>query len=159
MKQQPSRLQRELKQVRPFRSRSTELILAITRTADSLQRHTTDLLAPHGVTSQQYNVLRILRGARGEPMATLDIADRLIQRTPGITRLLDRLEEKRLVRRERGTDRRQVHCFITEAGLELLASLDDPIDRFDDMAIGLVTARDMAKAIAVLERIREKLDG
>lgn len=159
MNDHPSRLQRELKQARPFRTRSTELVLAITRTADSLQRHLTDLLAPYGVTSQQYNVLRILRGARGEPMATLDIADRLIERTPGITRLLDRLEEKRLVRRERGTDRRQVHCWITDAGLELLASLDGPVDGFDDMAAGLVSDRDTATAIAVLDRIREKLDG
>lgn len=157
MPRQPSRLRRELQQLRPFPSDSAELIVGILRTADALHRRLAELLAPSGVTPQQYNVLRILRGAHGEPMATLDIAERLIERTPGITRLLDRLEEKHLVRRERGTDRRQVHAWITDAGLELLASLDETADRFDDTAAGLVSRRDAATAIAVLDRIRAKL--
>jgi DNA-binding MarR family transcriptional regulator len=80
-----------------------------------------------GITSQQYNVLRILRGA-GLGGPTLDIAERMIEQAPGITRLLDRLEGKKLVRRERPSDnRRQVLCFITKPGLDLLHKLDTPV--------------------------------
>jgi len=73
-------------------------------------------------------VLRILRGAGQQGTPTLEIADRMIQKNPGITRLLDKLEAKHLVRRKRcPEDRRQVLCWITEAGLRLLADLDKPM--------------------------------
>jgi DNA-binding MarR family transcriptional regulator len=80
-----------------------------------------------GITSQQYNGLRILRGA-GLGGPTLGIAELMIEQAPGITRLLDRLERKKLVRRERPSDnRRQVLCFITKPGLDLLHELDTPV--------------------------------
>src|SRR5881394_2146497 len=77
--------------------------------------------APFDITGQQYNVLRILRGAEPAGLPTLMIAERMIERTPGITRMVDRLEAKKLVRRDRcESDRRQVLCTITATGLELL---------------------------------------
>src|SRR5438067_12213601 len=98
------------------------------RTADVIRRFIGTVIEPHGITSQQYNVLRILRGAGLEGLPTLEIAERMIEQAPGITRLLDRLEAKKLVRRERPSDnRRQVLCYVTKAGLDLVRELDAPI--------------------------------
>src|SRR5262249_14855885 len=101
MKRTPSHIERELKQSRPFPTRGQEAAVGLMRTADLLRRLLEQALEPSGVTAQQYNVLRILRGARPESLPTLEIAERMIERTPGITRLLDRLEAKKLVRRDR----------------------------------------------------------
>jgi DNA-binding MarR family transcriptional regulator len=107
-------------------------VLGILRTADQLRRRGAALLEPYGVTLQQYNVLRILRGARPDGLCTLTIAERMVEQTPGITRLIDRLEAKRLVRRVRSDeDRRQVWCRITPEGLRLLARLDQPVAELD----------------------------
>jgi DNA-binding MarR family transcriptional regulator len=121
-----SRIQREIQQRRPFRSRRQEASIALLRTADVVKRRMAKVIEPAGVTLQQYNVLRILRGAGDGGIATLEIARRMIEETPGITRLLDRLETKRLVRRERcPSDRRQVLCWITVDGTQLLGGLDE----------------------------------
>ena len=148
-------IQQEIRQNRPFASRAQEATVAILRTADVVRRRLASVIEPHGVTLQQYNVLRILRGAGGQPMPTLEIADRLIERTPGVTRLLDRLEAKELVRRERcADDRRLVHCWITPAGLTLLASLDDAVDRADEDAMRGVAQTDLATLLGILGAIR-----
>ena len=152
---EPSALQRELKQGRPFRSPEQEAVLAVLRTADLLWRRVAAVTESAGVTPQQYNVLRILRGARGEPMPTLEIGERLIERTPGITRLLDRLERKGLVRRARcREDRRQVHCWITETGLALLDGLDGPIEAAEHAAMRSLDGGELAGLIGLLERVR-----
>ena len=92
-----------------------------------LVRRFSNLVEPHGISLQQYNVLRILRGAGKSGTPTLDIADRMIEKTPGITRLLDKLEAKQLVRRERcPEDRRQVLCWITNAGSPCLIGRPRP---------------------------------
>ncbi len=150
-----SRLQREIKQRRPFQSRRQEAMLSLLRTADVLRRSITALVEPHGITPQQYNVLRILRGA-GEPgLPTLEIAERMIEASPGITRLLDRLEAKRLVRRERcPDDRRQVLCFISPAGLALLAGLEQPMHDADKAFLDDVTAADVDRLIRILDGVR-----
>src|SRR6266576_2721240 len=111
-----------------FRSREQEAALGLLRTADAVKRSLAQVIEPHGITAQQYNVLRILRGAGADGLPTLEIADRMIEQTPGITRLIDRLESKKLVWRERSsTDRRCVYCRITAAGIALLARLDGPV--------------------------------
>ena len=121
-------LQEELQQTRPFRSPAEEAYLGLVRTTDLLRRRLSALLESEGVTHQQYNVLRILAGVHPEPLATLEVADRLIEQAPGITRLLDRMESKGLVERKRcAADRRQMHCSVTPAGIELLDRLKDPV--------------------------------
>lgn len=121
-------LRDEIRQSKPFDSAAQEAILALYRTSDMLRRRFSQLVEPHGISLQQYNVLRILRGAGKTGTPTLDIADRMIEMTPGVTRLLDKLESKHLVRRERcPEDRRQVLCWITPQGLRLLAALDAPM--------------------------------
>jgi hypothetical protein len=101
MARQTSRLQQELKQNRPFRSIYQEAALSVMKTADAIRRDLGRKLEPSDITVQQYNVLRILRGAGAQGLPTLAIGDRLIEETPGMTRLLDRLEAKALVRRVR----------------------------------------------------------
>jgi DNA-binding MarR family transcriptional regulator len=121
------RLREEIKQTKPFQDRSHAVALALVRTADESRRFMEILIAPLGISAEQYNVLRILRGAGEKGLPTLEIAARLLERTPGITRLVDKLEAKDLIRRARcATDRRQVFCTITPAGVELLNNLDEP---------------------------------
>lgn len=152
-----SELQTELKQTQPFRSAAEEAAVAILRTADVLRRRMTAAIEPEGITPQQYNVLRILRGARGEPMPTLEIAGRLIEQTPGITRLLDRLEVKGLVRRQRcPEDRRLVHCWITEAGMVLLSRLDASLEELDASVTQGLGEADVARLIDALARVRRE---
>src|SRR5580765_1426361 len=112
MVRRPRRLVDEIPQTRPFASRAQEMTIALLRTADVIGRRLGQVVEPDGVTLQQYNVLRILRGARGEPLSALQIAERLIEQTPGVSRLLDRLVAKHLVRRDRAVaDRRMIECF------------------------------------------------
>lgn len=118
------------------------------------------VLASHGLSVPQYNVLRILRGARGERLPTLEIASRMIERSPGITRLVDRLHAKGLVRRERCTeDRRQVLCSITAAGLELLAGLDEPVLEADRKVFAALSDAELRRLVELLERVRESVAG
>ncbi|HQR46952.1 MAG TPA: MarR family transcriptional regulator [Thermoanaerobaculia bacterium] len=149
------RLATELKQTRPFRSRRQEGTLGLLRTADVVRRKISEVVEPHGLTLQQYNVLRILRGAGPDGLPTLEIASRMIEASPGITRLLDRLEEKRLVARVRcPKDRRRVLCTATPEALRLLASLDAPVHAADDGALRMLTDRQTEALIALLDAIR-----
>ena len=158
MREHASALQREIKQNRPFRSTGQEAVLGMFRTADLMQRRLARILAPAGVTQQQYNVLRILRGAGADGLPTLAIADRMIERTPGVTRLIDRLAAKGWVCRQRAEDdRRRVDCRITEEGLDLLASLDQPMDRIDDELLGMLGPEEQRTLIDLLDRIRDAL--
>ena len=150
-----SALQEELKQRLPFESRYQEAFLAVLRTADVIRRRVGDVVEPHGITPQQYNVLRILRGAGAAGLPTLDIADRMVEQAPGITRMIDRLEAKMLVARERGCDdRRQVLCRITDKGLELLAVLETPLREAHQAVRESVSESDIEMLLGILGRLR-----
>jgi DNA-binding MarR family transcriptional regulator len=150
---------RDLKQTRPFPSKAQEAAVALMRTADMVRRIISSVIDPHGITIQQYNVLRILRGAGERGLPTLEIAERMIERTPGITRLIDRLEAKKLVTRERSaTDRRQVFCRITPSGLALVAGLDSPINARNESALGALSKREVTQLVELLDRTRESLN-
>jgi DNA-binding MarR family transcriptional regulator len=153
-----SLLLREIRQTKPFRSPSHEAAIGLMRTADLIQRNYSRFVAPLGLTIQQYNVLRILRGAGDTGLPTLEIGERMIEQTPGITRLLDRLELKKMVRRQRSTsDRRQVFCWITPQGLSLLASVDEPVDQAGVDAFAGISEADTRVLIAQLDRLRQTL--
>jgi DNA-binding MarR family transcriptional regulator len=150
-----SRIQQEIKQTRPFQTRAQEAAIALMRTADNVRRAVAAIVEPLGITPQQYNVLRILRGAGEKGLPTLEIAERMIEQTPGITRLIDRLERKRLVSRERcPTDRRQVFCRITREGLALIATLDVPITDADHLAMSSLNSRELAQLVKLLDKAR-----
>src|SRR5438067_2287242 len=134
-----SAVQDEIAQTRPFHSLAAEVAVGILRTAALIERHFGQIVARRDITVQQYNVLRILRGAGKEGLPTLVIRDRMIHEAPGITRLIDKLEEAGLARRERtSSDRRQVLCFITDPGARLLADLDAEVVAADDAAVSML---------------------
>ena len=159
MIRQPASLQRELRQNRPFRTGAQEAVLALVRTADLVRRHAASVVEPHGITLQQYNVLRILRGAGDEGLPTLQVAERMIEQTPGVTRLLDRLEAKKYIRRERcRMDRRQHLCWLTPEGARLLDQLDAPMLAAHDRSLKGLAALDRQRLVSLLADIR-KSDG
>jgi DNA-binding MarR family transcriptional regulator len=150
-----STIREEIRQRKPFRSPQQEAVVALLRTSTVVHDYYEKILAPHGLTLQQMNVLRILRGAGTEGLPTLEIAQRMVERTPGITRLIDRLERKGLVARVRSkSDRRVVFCRATESGLELLARLDAVIDEADRAAVETLGEGELGKLVELLDRIR-----
>jgi DNA-binding MarR family transcriptional regulator len=151
------KLQAEIRQKKPFVSIEEETYLNLVRTADALTRELELMLQPHGLTPTQYNVLRILRGA-GEDGATCSgISERLLAFDPDVTRLLDRLEKVKLVRRARSeTDRRVVMTTITPAGLEVLARLDDPLKLLLRQQFKRVGRERLSQLIEDLEEIRTR---
>jgi MarR family transcriptional regulator, organic hydroperoxide resistance regulator len=145
----------EIKQIRPFHSAAHEAVVSVLRTAALLQRQIALVVERGGVTIQQYNVLRILRGAGESGLPTLAIRDRMIEEAAGITRLLDKLESAGYVVRERSTpDRRQVLCHITATGLTLLAGLDEPVDAVNDAAVSTLDKAEQAKLAELLGAVR-----
>lgn len=150
-----SRIQEELRQKRPFRSRTVEAGAAILRTGDVIRRHLEMVLEPYGVTWQQYNVLRILRGAGPDGLPTLTIGDRMIEQTPGVSRLVDRLVSKGLVTRTRGElDLRHVICRLTPAGMNLLGRTETPIDEADDFMLSGLNRQKLGVLIELLDQVR-----
>lgn len=145
----------DIKQSRPFRSKSHEAYVTLLRTADDSKRCLSQVLEPEGVTLQQYNVLRILRGAGDDGLPTLSVAERMIERTPGVTRLIDRMERKGWVRRQRCTeDRRRVWCRITDEGLGLLERLDQPVDTVDEVLAAALDDEELERFIEYMNHIR-----
>lgn len=144
----------EIKQTRPFRTRSQEAVVALLRTANVVSRQLDAICEAEGITHQQYNVLRILRGAKA-PLPTMEIAERMIEQAPGITRHVNNLERHGYIRREQWTgDRRQVLCQITPLGLRLLDRLEPAIDRLDDSFHGRVTESQLDTFLEVLALLR-----
>lgn len=144
----------------PSPPRRSVVVYDILRTAGSLRRLYADLFDEHGITFQQYNVVRILRGAGPGGLPTLEIVNRMIDQAPGITRLLDRLERKQLIRRERpANNRRKVICYVTEKGLDLLRAMDKPTQERVRAAVGRLSDAEVANLLDYLERIRETHTG
>lgn len=153
-----SPLQQELKQRKPFRSVGHEATVGLLRSADVVRRRWSQALEPHGITAPQYNVLRILRGAGREGLCTLEVAKRLIERAPGITRMMDRLEARGWVRRERSSDdRREVRCYVTAQGEALLARVDAVVEEADDAAVRKLSKAEARELIRLLDEVRAGL--
>lgn len=115
---------------KPFTpSVEAKLFVALVRLSDRLAQDADLLIKSYGLTGTQYNVLRILRGAGPDGLPCKGIGDRMISRDPDMTRLLDRMEKRQLITRERQSeDRRVIKTRITPAGLEILKKLDGPVD-------------------------------
>ena len=145
----------EIRQTKPFASAADEAVVTLLATADRVRTALAQVVEAHGITLQQYNVLRILRGAGDEGLPTLDIATRMIEHSPGITRLLDRLEARNLVRRVRcPEDRRQVLCHATEAARRLLAGLDGPVADAGRRALAPLDLSRTAELVRLLDVVR-----
>ena len=149
------RLQQEIQQSRPFLSSREEAFLSLLRTAGLLERALGHRLRGDGLTATQYNVLRILRGAHPGSLACGAIGARMVTPEPDVTRLLDRLEARGLLQRERNPDdRRVVVARISPNGLELLRRLDQPVlDTIEGLLAGLADD-DVERMIELLEKAR-----
>ncbi|MEW4526456.1 MarR family transcriptional regulator [Maioricimonas sp. JC845] len=151
------RLQHEIKKKQPFESAEREAVLNILLTADRLQNRFGRLFREYGLTTSQYNVLRILRG-EGQPLPSLEIASRLIQQVPAITGLIDRLESAGLVCRKRcEEDRRVVFVDITRSGCSLMARIDEPLLALHRELIGHLSPQELQQLTGLLEKVREGL--
>jgi MarR family 2-MHQ and catechol resistance regulon transcriptional repressor len=150
-------LQHELKKRHPFATPTEEAILNLFRTSDQIQLRFARVFGAHGLTPSQYNVLRILRG-EGKPLPCLEIAGRMVTRVPAITGLIDRLEAKGLVRRERSADdRRVVFVAINAKALDLLAELDEPLGNLHAQLLGHLKQGELQELIRLLEKARGPL--
>jgi len=153
-----SRLQKELKKRGPFESLEQEAMLNLVRTNDQFQICFTRLFRQYGLTPAQYNVLRILRGA-GEPLPILEVADRMVTVVPGITGLIDRLEEAGWVKRVRSQeDRRVVRVDLTAKSHTLLAKLDQPVLELHRSLLSHLTQDELRQLSQLLEKARQSLD-
>jgi DNA-binding MarR family transcriptional regulator len=140
---------------RRFDSPQQEAFLSLWRTYDRLRLLEDELFAQYDLTPQQYNALRLLRSDHPTPIHTLDLAARLVSRAPDITRLLDKLENRGLIERDRPADnRRVVRIGITDAGLALLRELRHPIRECHSRQLGHLTQRELKELIALLRAAR-----
>lgn len=144
----------EIHQTKPFSSRRQEATVALLRTACLLHHRLESAASPHGLTLQQYNVLRILRGA-GTAMPTMAIAERLVEPTPGITRILGRLQKAGLITRARGiNDARQVLVAITPRGVTALAGCQSTVDPLDETCLATLDEDELGSLLGLLDRVR-----
>jgi DNA-binding MarR family transcriptional regulator len=151
----PSRLQAEIKQTKPFASLEQEAILGLLRTAAIVDHSNDETLRPFGLTTTQFNVLRILRGAGPDGLCGREIGERMINRVPDVPRLLERLEKAELITRERDAeDRRHVTARISAKGKQLLdeiAKISFPMEK----RFGRLAQDQLRTFIAALDAIRE----
>ena len=139
----------------PAISLENRIFVALLQTTDTLAQEAEQLLKAAGLTGAQYNVLRVLRGAEPEGLACRAIGDRMISHDPDITRLLDRMEKRLLVTRERQTDdRRVVKTRITPQGLSLLKTLDQPVHDLHERQFRHMSAARLKILSDLLEEVR-----
>ena len=137
-----------------------QVSVSLWRAGEALSRRGQDLLKASDLSSAQYNILRILRGAGEKGLACGEIGERLISRDPDITRLLDRLDSRGLIARAREIeDRRVVKTRITEEGLRLLEALDAPVQELHRRQLGRMPRKELRQLLHLLERVRALVDG
>jgi DNA-binding MarR family transcriptional regulator len=151
------KLAKEIGQTKPFALREEEAFLNLARTFEFLQQQVAELLKQFQLTPTQYNLLRILRGAGEEGVTCSQAAERMLTLDPDMTRLLDRMEARSLIQRERSRqDRRIVITRITQEGLSLAATIDEPLQTLFRRLFGRLGDRKLTALIATLEALREQ---
>jgi len=149
------RLREELKQTRPFASLEQEVVLEIQRTEQIVMRWVVEALKPSGLTPQQFNILRILRGAGPDPLSASQICERMVTHDPDLTRLLDRLEAAGMIRKERhADDRRVVNVHVTEAGHETVERASVAVSARIKEALRGIGATRLSELADLLELVR-----
>jgi len=151
----PGKILVELSQSKPYHSASTEAFVNIQRTAELHLQQIASLLKDYGISTQQYNVLRILRGAGENGVPCGQIAERMITHDPDITRLVDRLEKMEFAERVRqNEDRRVVRVRATQKALDLLAALDEPVNQLHERQFEKLAEDRRIELISLLEDLR-----
>jgi DNA-binding MarR family transcriptional regulator len=139
-----------------FDSLEQEVFLNLWRTYDRLRAHEDNLFGQFELTPQQYNVLRLLRAEHPTSQPTLVLADRLVSRAPDITRMLDKLEQRGLIARERpASDRRIVRVAITPAGIELLEQISVPLHECHRQQLGHLSPATLEQLVSLLREARQ----
>ncbi|MGH7122968.1 MAG: MarR family winged helix-turn-helix transcriptional regulator [Stellaceae bacterium] len=145
----------EIRQTKPFEDPADEAGLSILRTATVLERGSNEALRPFGITHTQYNVLRILRGAGARGLCGREVGERLISSVPDVSRLLDRMEEMGLLRKERDAgDRRHVTARITPRGRRLLDRATPALETYGRARFVGLSAKVVESLIAALAIVR-----
>ena len=140
-------------------SAAENAFLSVVRAAGGLLRDVEVLLNRYELTAAQYNVLRILRGTGEDGACGRAIASRLITAEPDITRLLDRMEKRGLISRRRDAkDRRFVTTRITPSGLEILATLDEPVAELHRGKFARLYRAELQQLTAVLEKLQGSVE-
>lgn len=149
-------IHREIRQTKPFRSLQEQLVINLMRTTRAIEESWIRYLKrTEGISQSQYNILRILRGARPKAVKISEISERMITRDPDVTRLVDRLIKQGLVRRERASDdRRVVLVEITGAGLAMLSRLDEPAGEYTEGAMAGLKPQQLRALDALLNEVR-----
>ncbi len=149
------KLAQEIVQAKPFSCREEEAYLNVARTYEYMAQRLTEFFRPYGLSSTQYNMLRILRGAGPEGLSCTEAARRMISSDPDVTRLFDRLETRALIVRTRSTaDRRVVQAAITVGGQDLLASIDQPICEFHVQQMAAISPDRLDILVEICEALR-----
>ena len=131
--------------------------LSIVQAAEDMRRDFAELFRAYDLSTPQYNVLRILRGAGPDGLMCSDVSSRLLTHDSDVTRLLDRLDRRGLIERARSTeDRRVVRAHITDVGLVLLASLDGPVDALHQRQLGHVSQARLIEVSTLLTDVRKQ---
>ncbi len=152
-------LREELKKRGPFDSVEQEATLAVLRTSDLLENRLARLLREYGLTPTQYNVLRILRG-EGKPLPCLEVASRMIQVAPAITRVVDQLLDQKLITKTQSAQDRRVFAIeLTPAAGRLLKKLDTPILDLHAALLADVSPADLKTLVRILEAVRAGIIG
>jgi DNA-binding MarR family transcriptional regulator len=139
---------------RAFSGESDETVISVLVAADHLEQQVGSVIAAHGITTDQYNVLRILRGVHPEGHPRHEIARRMIHRAPDVTRMLDRLLRRKLITRVRDPrDARLSVARITPAGLALLKRIDPEVEDVQERATAMLTAAERKELVRLCERL------
>jgi DNA-binding MarR family transcriptional regulator len=147
------RLEDEIRQVKGFSSERQKALVNILFTHSWITERFREHLTPFGLTQQQYNVLRILRGSLPEPMSTSCIRVRMIDKMSDVSRIVDRLCKKELVVRiQSPVDRRLVDVRISEKGLHLLSKMDE--ERLDRNTIVNLNDQELIQLNQLLDKLR-----
>jgi DNA-binding MarR family transcriptional regulator len=150
-------LQTEIKQSKPFPRPSSEAFLSILRTAAVLEHQLGEVLRPHGITTTQYNVLRILRGAGTQGLCGREVAERLVSKVPDVSRLLDRMDDMGVIQRERDSDdRRHITARISEKGLRLLDETSPALEAAEASRFTRLNPEQIRRLIDTLGDIRDQ---
>ncbi len=142
-----------------FDSLEQEVFLSLWRTYDRLRMLEDELFAKYDLTPQQYNALRLLKAEHPASIPTLTLANRLVSRAPDITRLLDKLEQRSLIERERlANNRRVVRVRLTESGVALLDELSEPLKDCHSRQLGHLSSVQLKQLCELLRQARSPLE-
>ncbi len=152
------KIEDEIKQTKPFRNVEEQFFITLARTTEVLSHPVEQTIQQAGITGTQYNALRILAGAGEKGLPCFEVGERMVNRVPDVTRLLDRLEKNGYVRRERSKEnRRKVFAFITKDGLSVLEKLDKPLQDTMKKVFGKSSKKRLKEFIELMDELREGL--